>query len=127
MARDILAFLNTLMVKDNIYVIRTATKSETAITVASLRYWWNCKEFADHKAHHQEYVPEAAILVGKVGLVRRIALALPGIGWELSDRIRKRFQTAEDMIGASVEDWMTVDGVGKKTAETIWNEIRGMK
>lgn len=126
MARDILAFLNTLVIKDNIHVIRTATKSETAITVSALQYWWTCKEFEAHKAHHQEYVPEAVVLTGRVGLARRVAMALPGIGWELSDRIRKRFETAEEMVNASIEDWMGIEGIGQKTAETIWLELRGV-
>ncbi len=66
------------------------------------------------------------VLTGKVSTIRRIALALPGIGSELSDRIRKRFQTAEEMVNASIEDWMSIDGIGQKTAETIWLELRGV-
>uniref|UniRef100_A0A6M3K154 Putative nuclease n=1 Tax=viral metagenome TaxID=1070528 RepID=A0A6M3K154_9ZZZZ len=127
MYRDIVAFLNTLGICGGVTVLRAGTRVETAAIVSALHYWWTNKEFEEHHGHMKEFVPEVVLPLGKVSTVRRVAMTLPGIGWELSSRVADKFENVLQMVSAPVEEWETIPGIGNGIATKAVRELRGLE
>lgn len=106
-----------------VIVKRSMDVRETAAIIKAL---WN--NFQDppskHTSLHSIYTaPPDRALLHKPSLVRRWAKELDGIGWERSGEVEKHFQTAQDMANADVGDWLSIDGIGKKTAESVVRQM----
>lgn len=126
MYRDLDNWLTSMEMLAGICVRRTGERVETARFVADLYGWWQ-KEWKDHHSTsimHDDWRGQAGIgRIVKPNLIRRMAATLPGIGYQKSELVARRFQTADAMIEADVTDWMQIDGIGKKMAERIWNAL----
>lgn len=61
----------------------------------------------------------------KPNLTRRWASALTDIGVELSDRAAQRFSRPISLAVADEEDWESIPGIGRATAQKIVKEIQG--
>ncbi len=59
------------------------------------------------------------------GLVRRVAAELSGVGWTRSGSVADKFPTVRAMVEASVQDWLSIPGIGKKTAEKAVSSLNG--
>lgn len=91
--------------------------------------WLNFQKPPDeHHSLEQIYTqPHRVELLNKPGLVRRAAKEIDGIGWERSLEVSKRFHTVSSMCAASVRDWESIPGIGKKIARSAVSQLTGRK
>ena len=127
MAREVLSFLHTLMVKTGVMVFYSGTKRETVQVVSMLHGWWSNKAWDEHTAHlglvKQHKSTDGAVELVKAPLLRRVAAELPGIGWQKSREVAKHFGSVLEMVLASEREWRRIPGIGKILAERITKEI----
>lgn len=125
--KDVLSYLSTLETMAGITVRFTHTITETIATIQSLYDWWQ-KAWDTHKAHMQiSKPPPRAMYLNPNGpsLLRRVAVELPGIGYERVKYVEAVFHTVEEMVMATREDWQNVPGIGKVTAGNVFKALRG--
>lgn len=125
MYRDLSNWITTLETCAGVHARRTSDRVETAQLISSLHGWWE-KPWSDHKSHlafHRQRPDRQALLV-RPSLTRRIAAELPGIGWEKSKAIVAEMPTVHRMVNASIDEWMTVEGIGKTIAERVHAALR---
>jgi ERCC4-type nuclease len=60
----------------------------------------------------------------KASLARYIVEGIPSVGAGTAKTLLAHFNTPHAIFTASVEDLVQVKGIGKKTAETIFNSVR---
>lgn len=78
----------------------------------------------EHQSLNQMFKPPApGVQLVRPSLVRRIAAELPGIGWGRSKAVSEHFHTVYAMARADWREWMTIDGIGKKTAQKVASAI----
>lgn len=127
MAREVLSFLHTLMVKTGVMVFYSGTKRETVQVVSMLHGWWSNKSWDEHTAHlglvKQHKSTDGAVELVKAPLLRRVAAELPGIGWQKSREVAKHFGSVLEMSLATEREWRQIPGIGKILAERITKEI----
>lgn len=120
-------WINTIAIKAGFVTFRTNSREETADMLVSLATWW-AKPWADHHAHqaldrslhnHPSRMP-----LTKPGQQRIMIGESPAIGWEKSQRVLQHFGSIHAAVNAPVEEWMKIDGIGRKTAETIYHFYR---
>tara|TARA_Y100000310_G_scaffold120427_2_gene119206 strand:+ start:8223 stop:8930 length:708 start_codon:yes stop_codon:yes gene_type:complete len=105
---------------------RSEDVKETAAVVKAL--WDNFQTPpSKHGSLHQIYTQpnQGSVLLVRPNLVRRVAKELKGVGWERSQAVADRFKSVRELVGASVDDWRAVDGIGKVTAEKVVRELSG--
>lgn len=131
MAKEVLGFLHTLMVKTGVMVFYTNSRKETAQVVNVLYGWWVNKTFDEHTAHlglvkrHQS--GDNAVELVKAPLLRRVAAELPGVGWQKSREVARYFTSVLEMSLASEREWRQIPGIGKTLAKRIMGQINGDK
>ncbi len=126
MAREVVGFLNTLIVKAGVMILYTGGRNETVQVICALYHWWNDKQFDAHTSHlalHRKHAETVELT--KPTLVRRIAAELPGIGWGKSRAVNAHFDTVHEMVMATERDWLAVPGIGKVLAKRIVAALRG--
>jgi ERCC4-type nuclease len=116
-------FLMTMCYRAGVIVCRTVNMLETAKLVVDMHNWWTLKPWEEHKAHLVLHKPNRMVF-HKPSLRRRIAEELPGVGHLRARAAEKAFPTTLEMVIASPDDWLNVEGVGQKTAQKVWAEIR---
>lgn len=130
MYSEVMGWLNTMSVVCGIRIIFTGSKTDSGRVISNLYSWWG-KPWDRHTAHLQldlsrmgarkrkevELVPPT--------LVRRVAVALPGVGWGKSKEIEDEFHSVREMCEADEKRWMKVKGIGKKLARAIVGELMG--
>ena len=123
MARDVYCFLNTLMIKVGIHVLCTSRLRETAQAIAALHHWWVEKEWAEHRSHMARsqisHGSSGSVSLVKAGLLRRMAAELPGIGWGKSLAVSRHFPSVAEMVAAGSEEWLKIEGIGKKISKEV--------
>lgn len=125
MAREVNNYLNTLAVKCNIKVWRTANKSQSGRWIGDLYAWWQ-KPWDKHRAHTQFHVePIKGAYLKTPNIVHRMVKEVKGVGWDKGEVIAKRFKTVFDLVMASKEELMSIPGIGNKLADNIIKELRG--
>lgn len=115
-------FMTSLGECADVVVKRTGNPLETAVVLADLVGWWG-KPWREHRSTGQSYIREASRGTARGSLVRDV----PGIVWKMAAQlpsvdvkgklVEKRFKSPLEMCQADVEDWLSIKGVGKKTAE----------
>jgi len=110
-----------------IFVFRSRDVRETAAILKSL--WDNFQTPPNqHQSLHQMFVapnPGGTVELVRPGLVRRMAKELDGVGWKLSKVVAAHFATPKEMCEADVKEWMSMDGIGKVTAEKVVRSLCG--
>jgi ERCC4-type nuclease len=122
MVRDVYNFLNTLQVMCGIVTVTTSNHWETARWLTSCNGWWE-KGWSKHKSHLQFQKPIVHAQLSKPSLVTRMASQLTGVGWDKARKIGSQFPTMEMLMDASEEDLTSVEGIGPRMAERIWEEL----
>jgi ERCC4-type nuclease len=123
-AKEVEGFINTLDIITGVHIRRSGTKEETASLVNVLHRWWTNKNFEEHRGHLALSNKVTTPLLKRVGLVQKIASQLPGIGWERSGEVAKRFKTPIEMVLADRKDWEGIDGIGKGIAEKVTKSLQ---
>lgn len=99
----------------------TRSARETADWLWSEYNWWQ-KQWREHKSldvfetSHQR--PKKGMML-RPPLEARIAKEFDGFGWDRSLAAADRFGSPRGMANGTVEEWLEVDGVGRKLAEQI--------
>jgi ERCC4-type nuclease len=114
--------LNTLRLKCGLTMIHTTAEVHTASEVHALYHWFQ-RPWDNHKSHQVVHrnVPYATTTGASVKM--KVFTSFPGLGGERAVAAMKYFATIRDMVNAPVEEWLKIDGIGRKTAEKIIKEI----
>jgi ERCC4-type nuclease len=127
MAKEVIGFLNTLVVKAGVQVMYSRNQRETVQVVTSLYHWWNTKQWEGHTSHlspsksHKGNSGE--IMLIKPPLIRRIASELPLIGWGKSKAVADFFPSVSKMVNATEKEWREIPGIGKGIAQGVVEEL----
>ena len=123
--REVANYLNTLTVIGNVHTWFTHNERVSGDWIRHTYYWWQ-KRWEEHKAHlkfHEPALPPKRARWTKPGLIQRVTKELKSVGWEIAGELEKVFPTMEELMRAEVKDLLKVPRVGKKTAESIWQEL----
>lgn len=117
-------FLTSLENIAGLKIRYTSSKTQTAQTLASLYAWWG-KPWAKHRSLGVVYTPAPPTIdLVEPSLLRKIAVQLPGVGWEKATAVERKWRTVVDMLLAEVQEWETLPGFGKVLANRIVNALR---
>lgn len=103
------------------------TRRDTIGFLADLYTWWTSKDLDQHKAHLQMYYnPPPLVQYQEPTLTQKIAALLEGIGWTKGKAVAEFFGfSVRRMACAPVQEWMKIDGIGKKIAESAVKQLEG--
>ena len=106
----------------------TRTSEQTARMIANvLQGFWD-KDYAAHTSLIGAYRPQAPLELVREDPDRKrarlVACCLPSIGWGRSKAVVETFGSIEGMVGASIDDWSGVAGIGKTIAQDVHKAIR---
>lgn len=93
-----------------------ASQSSALTYISTLHDWWN-KSWDQHS--NQVYLHSPTLSLLNASLKQHIAILLPGVGQGKLLAIDEHWKTARQMVNATPEEWMSLKGVGKKTATEI--------
>ncbi len=124
---DVEAWLTTVEQKAGVRIRKTSGPTETAAMVLALYRWWTAKDYEDHRAHLTLHKPPDSATLRKASLVRVMAAELPGIGWEKSEKVAKRFRNVVEMVNAEEHEWKEIEGVGNTIAKRVVMAMWGDK
>jgi len=129
MYRDYQHWLMTLTFKAGIRILLSSDISDSAATIVSLFTWFTAKDWADHKSHLAlaggPDLRDAAILI-RPSILRRVAAELPGIGFDRSALVARKFRSIQEMSMAGEEEWSSIPGIGPKTAKAVCAALSGV-
>jgi len=119
------SYLNKLKMRLPSLTIRhTITPKETVDYVVSLHHTFSTP-WDKHHAHIAIHLPPEYATVGKASVVRRVAYALPDIGWERSRAVEESFRSVEEMVNATPRDWAKLEGFGKVLSTRTYKALHG--
>jgi ERCC4-type nuclease len=100
---------------------------QTAAIIDSLYRWWG-KDWARHKSLDVVYTPSPPTLgLVEPSLVRKVAVQLPGVGWDKAAAVDARFGSVAEMVAATPRDWAALKGFGKVLAARVVRCLHGEK
>lgn len=118
--QEITAWLLTMAQAAGILLYRTRDKAESAAWLRALEMWWTAKEWEEHRAHLDWYQPP---IVGNPfappNLAVQVAACLPHIGATRAQKVADHFKSVKNMCCNSQEEWVKIEGVGKKIASAV--------
>jgi ERCC4-type nuclease len=119
-------FLFSVEVNGGCWVRHTHNIRETALFLSNLFQWWG-RTWDEHRSMNviDKGLPVNRALLVKPTFARTVAATIPGIGWEKSKGVVRRFGTVEKMATAGEKEWMEVPGIGKKLGARIPKLMRG--
>ncbi len=120
------SFLCTLA-ETGIHVKTVPSMEQAAHWIACL-HRWHQKPPDKHRGMHTFDNSRNIVKLPSMSdaLYRRakVASALPGLGYERAVKVARHFQSINQMMSATLEDWIAIPGIGKTIAKTIVNAIR---
>lgn len=120
-------FLMTLNFKLGIRVMLTGTPGQTVDWLFHMNRWWTGKEWEEHRAHLSFDNSAAIASVTVPSLTRRLAKELPGVGYGRSGPVSRHFSSPVDMVMADRDEWSSISGIGKVTADRVVRALNGEK
>lgn len=113
----------------NVHVKHVRDIREAAIWIGCLHRWWS-KPWAKHKGMRcfdesvkmNGEVARASImprLDDKTLFRARVAKEFPGMGYERAVKAAEYFGSVKEMVNASSDEWVKVDGIGKVIAKAV--------
>jgi ERCC4-type nuclease len=102
--------------------------------ITSLHSWWTNKEFEEHRAHlHPDESGAPTRLLRKPKtqaersrlLVEEASSRLEGIGYGKAAKVKKKFDTLQQMANATPDQWRTIDGIGVVLSRRVVRDITG--
>lgn len=85
------------------------------------------KRWDDHLAGRELHKVAIPTMNARAPLVLKWATDLTDIGIKTGDLAARRFKNGYNLARADEEEWLTIPGVGVKTAQQIVREIHGIK
>lgn len=124
---DIFSYLTSIETCTKVKVRCTDSASDTVAQIGGI-YRWFGKEWEAHKSfvgfHHK---PPSHVALEKPSFMRRVVKELDGIGWDKSYAVERAFGDVMTMAIADAREWMQIDGIGKKLAQSAVDQIRGVR
>jgi hypothetical protein len=125
--QEVTAWLFTQVMCGGTLYWPSPSRSYSVGWLRSLWLWWTAKDFEEHRAHLDWYVPPAlgGNWISGPPPVQVVGRVLPGVGTHLCAMLSEEFTTPEEMMTLDEKRWCGVDGVGKKKFERIrrfWRE-----
>lgn len=109
-----------------VIVCETKDPFDTAYNIVEWFHYFG-KKWDDHTSLLETMKLNIPSLSGKPSLTRRWACDLEGIGVKHSIEAERMFKTPIALATADEMRWMSIDGVGAKTAQSIVKEIQGVR
>jgi ERCC4-type nuclease len=125
---EVTNFLNSLTVLCGLNIFQTQGAFMSGLWLKHLYAWWR-KPYSDHKSHlqfHQSIERQYAQLFVPP-FIQRVAKELKGIGWDKSKALALKFKSVEELLNADVKTLMEIEGIGKKLAKQVYNQLRGIQ
>lgn len=109
------------------WVRHTTTRKDTLRFIQACFRYWTDADLDSHKSHLAIYAPDLdRRLMLPISLKRQVAAQLPGIGYLRSQKVDAHFKSIQDMMNASVEEWLEVEGIGHETASKLVKACKDM-
>lgn len=105
-------------------VLYTRDIFQTAFDLVELYHYYQKKEHTSMLHKQQFAIP---VLTRKPPLIRRWAMELEDVGVKKLDAVHNLFKTPQAMANGGVVEWLSIPGVGLKSAQSIVAEIEGKK
>jgi len=124
--QELAAWMMTMAQANGILLWRTESRTETVEWLRVFNNWWTVKQWEQHRAHLEWYVPPVVgsnPFEGEPPLVQKVAATLPHIGTVKAERVAKHFGSVKKMCCESQAGWITIPGVGKRMAAAIVKAI----
>lgn len=123
--QEVCSWLLTMCQRVGLLVWQTQDQGESVAWLRALHWWWTSKDFEEHRAHLDWYVPPATdeAQFEEPSLAQQWARCLPGIGSDKAYRAGKHFGSGKRLANASPAEWQAIDGIGKKTAVSVVREV----
>ncbi len=112
----------SLELRRRVMVKETGSKRHTAWRIANLYHYFQ-KSWEDHSAVEQVKI-QSGIITKRASHLRMMAAQLPGIGWGRAGKVEKHFRSITHMVNSSLDNWLEIDGIGKKTAEGVLKVLK---
>lgn len=98
--------------------------TQTACQIVEIQQYFQ-KRWREHTALRECQKLAIPSLSGKPSLCKRWANELTDVGVVHGEEADRKFKTALALANSDESDWMTIPGIGAKTARQIVREIRG--
>jgi len=118
----LMGWLQTIRTLYGVHVLTTANLLTTAVQVAAIYKWWE-KPYASHGSPVEIHTPDLRRGLLSPTRIMKVAHTFPGVGLEKLPDIEEKFGSIREMVNADAAEWMTVPGIGRKTAQGIVNYV----
>lgn len=115
---NLVGWIESLRQLYGVHVLTSANLLTSTVQVASIYRWWQ-KEYSSHGTPVTIHTPNLRRDLIVPTRIMKVAATFPGVGSEKLLDIEEQFGSIREMVNADAATWRQVDGVGKKTAETI--------
>lgn len=115
---QLVGWLHTLELLYGVHVLTSPNLLTSCVQVASIYRWWQ-KEYSQHGTAVTIHTPNFGKPLISPTRIMKVAATFPGVGSEKLLSIESKFSSIREMVNASAQEWRTIDGIGKKTAEGI--------
>lgn len=125
--QEVASWTLTMANRAGLLIWRTESEEETVAWLRAHELWWTAKEYRDHRAVMDFYIPpiEAGDAFAEPTLVRKVANVLPGLAGVLSERADAEFSSVREMINADEERWRRIHGIAKVKARRLVEALNG--
>jgi len=113
---EVASWLLTMAQAGGCLLWRTPDMSESVSWLCVLRSWWTQRDWESHRSHLAMYMPPP-FSFRPLTPTELMANTLDGLGPEKLKAVAAKFKTPHAMTSATVEDWASIDGIGKVLAE----------
>ena len=124
MWKDFQRWLITMELQGGVKVRLTNSRRETGYFILALYTWWHNKEWDEHKSLLVFDKSHRPPLLMDHPLVVRVAKEFWKVGWKKAEAVGKHFPTVLEMCLADADEWEGIEGIGKKIANKVVEEIR---
>jgi len=126
-ASAIYNYMTTLESLGGLRIRQARIIQDTADIIRNLHTWWTGKSWEEHTSHidvPKTFDPgERHTDLGKPSLLCRVAAQLPGIGPTRARAVSRHFSSILGMCLANQQEWGSIEGVGKTTADRVVKSI----
>lgn len=123
---DLDNYLHTLSIMTGIFVWFVPSTHAGVRWIQSVYRWWQ-KDWDKHKSHRQFHRHFGQFSLVKPPITVRVASEFKGVGGAKAAAFGKTFRSVHALVNASPESLAETEGIGKKLAESVYNEARGKK
>lgn len=105
-------------------ILYTRDIVHTAQDICELFHYYQKRDHTSHVTKQKLNIPA---FVDKPTLVRRWAEEIDGVGPKKAADAARLFKTPQALANSEAIEWLCIDGIGVKSAESIVNQIQGRK